>query len=132
MIRERWPSRRLLLGAAGSAALLALMAAGCLFLWVGVPLGWLWIASQLQEELPVGTSLLLMMVGAVATIALVAPMLSWLDRVHHESRAARGLPVADSSPLEVMLVVSAALAAVGVAVWFLALSGSSPMPLTSP
>ena len=120
------------MGAPASAALLGLMAAGCVFMWVGVPLGWLWIASRLQETMPLGTALLLMMLGAVATIAVVAPMLSWLDRVHHESRAARGLPVADSTPLEVMLVVTAALAAVGVAVWLLALSGSSPMPLTSP
>ena len=26
-----------------SSALVLLMLAGCLFLWIGVPLGWLWI-----------------------------------------------------------------------------------------
>jgi hypothetical protein len=110
-------------------ALVVLMLAGCLFMWVGVPLVWLWIGSQLQTSVPVGTALLVTIVGALATIICMAPLLTWLNRLHLELRAARGLPIGTTSPLEVMLVVSAALAIVGFAVWFFGFSGSSPLPL---
>lgn len=111
--------------------MVVLMAAGCLFLWFGVPLLWLWVASQLRDDLPLGTTLLLMMLGAIATIVCLAPGLAWLNRRHLERLAARGEPIPESSPLEVMLVVSAAVALVGFLVWFLALSGSSPVPLNA-
>jgi hypothetical protein len=110
-------------------ALVALMLAGCLFMWVGVPLVWLWIGSQLQTSASPGTALMVTILGALATILFIAPLLSWLNRMHLELRAARGLPIGNTSPLEVMLVVSAALAIVGFAVWFFGFSGSSPLPL---
>jgi hypothetical protein len=112
-----------------SAALLALMLAGCLFLWVGVPVVWLWVGSQVQASQPLGTALMVAMVGAVGTIIGLSVGLAWINRKHVELREARGLPVGESSPLEVMLVVSAGFAVVGFAVWFLAFSGSSPVPL---
>jgi hypothetical protein len=105
------------------------MFAGCVFLWVGVPLLWLWIGSQLQNEVELGTALAVMMIGAVSTIICLAPVLAWLNRRHVELRAARGHPVGESSPLEVMLVVSAVLALIGFVIWFLGFSGSSPIPL---
>jgi hypothetical protein len=112
-----------------SATLILLMLAGCLFLWIGVPLLWLWVGSQLQNSMELGTALAVMMIGAVSTIVCIAPVLAWLNRRHVELREARGLPVGENSPLEVMLVVSAALAIVGFVVWFLGFSGSSPVPL---
>ena len=112
-----------------SAALVALMLAGCLFLWVGVPVIWLWIGSRVQASQPLGTALMVAMVGAVGTIIGVSIVLAWLNRKHVELREARGLPVGENSPLEVILVTSAGLAVVGFAVWFLAFSGSSPIPL---
>lgn len=121
--------RRLLLGGPASAALVLLMLAGCLFMWVGVPLAWLWIGSQLEGSVELGTALMVTMVGAIATILGVAPLLGWLNRRHVELREARGLPVGETSPLEVMLVISAALAIIGFAVWFFGFSGSSPLPL---
>jgi hypothetical protein len=120
--------QRLLFGPV-SAALIVLMLAGCLFLWIGVPVLWLWIGSQLQTSVELGTALAVTMIGAVSTIICIAPLLAWLNRRHVELREARGLPVGENSPLEVMLVVSAALAIVGFAVWFLGFSGSSPVPL---
>jgi heme/copper-type cytochrome/quinol oxidase subunit 2 len=119
----------MLLGGPVSVALIALMLAGCLFLWVGVPVIWLWIGSQLQDSVELGTALMVTMVGAIATIVCVAPVLVWLNRRHVELREARGLPVGEYSPLEVMLVVSATLAIVLGAVWFFGFSGSSPVPL---
>jgi hypothetical protein len=112
-----------------SAALIVGMLLGCLFLWVGVPVIWLWIGSRVQASQPLGTALMVAMVGAVGTIVCVSVALAWLNRKHVELREARGLPVGESSPLEVMLVVSAGFAVVGFAVWFLAFSGSSPVPL---
>lgn len=69
------------------------------------------------------------MVGAIATIVCVASLLAWLNRRHVELREARELPVSDTSPLEVMLVLSAAVAVVGFGVWFFGFAGSSPVPL---
>jgi hypothetical protein len=125
-LRRSW---RALLRGPTSMALVALMLAGCLFMWVGVPLVWLWIGSQLQTSASPGTALMVTILGALATILFIAPLLSWLNRMHLELRAARGLPIGNTSPLEVMLVVSAALAIVGFAVWFFGFSGSSPLPL---
>ena len=121
--------RRLLLSGPTSAALVVLMLAGCLFMWVGVPLIWLWVGSQLQGSVELGTALMVTMLGALGTIAGLVPVLTWLNRRHLELREARGLPVGENSALEVMLVVSALLAIIGFAVWFAGFSGSSPVPL---
>jgi len=121
--------RHTLLGAPASAALIVLMLAGCLFLWVGVPVVWLWIGSQLEGSVELGTALMVTLVGAIGTIVCVAPLLVRLNRRHVELREARGLPIGENSPLEVMLVVSAVIAMVGGAVWFFGFSGSSPVPL---
>jgi heme/copper-type cytochrome/quinol oxidase subunit 2 len=121
--------RARLLSAPSSAVLILLLLAGCLFLWIGVPVLWLWVGSQVQASQPVGTALMVCMVGAVATILCVSPLLAWLNRKYVELREARGLPVGENSPLEVMLVVTAAIAVVGFTVWFLVFSGSSPVPL---
>jgi heme/copper-type cytochrome/quinol oxidase subunit 2 len=121
--------RRILLGGPASVVLIVLMLAGCLFLWVGVPVLWLWIGSQLQGSVELGTALMVTIVGAIGTIVCVAPLLVRLNRRHVELREARGLPIGENSPLEVMLVVSAVIAMVGGAVWFFGFSGSSPVPL---
>ena len=59
---------RELMGGPASAALVLLMLVGCLFLWVGVPLGWLWIGSQVQGSASLGTALMVTMVGIVVSI----------------------------------------------------------------
>jgi len=124
-----WKVRRFLLGGPAAVTLVTLMLAGCAFLWVGVPLIWLWIGSQLQASAPLGTALMVTIVGAVLSIVCLVPVLGWLNRQHIELRAARGQPIGNTSPLEVMLVVTAALAIVGFGIWFFGFSGSSPVPL---
>ena len=121
--------RRHHLAGPASAALLLLMLAGCLFMWVGVPLVWLWVGSQLQGSVELGTALMVMMLGALATIIAMAPLLVGLNRRYVEIRAARGQPIGESSPLEVMLVVTAVLAIIACSIWFFGFSGSSPLPL---
>src|SRR5918994_204667 len=98
--------RQMLAGPA-SAALVVLMLAGCLFLWIGVPLGWLWIGSQIQSSASLGAALMATMLGITVTIVAVVVALSWLSRRHAELQESRDRPAAGSSALEVMLVSSA-------------------------
>jgi hypothetical protein len=118
-----------LISAPASAALVLLMLAGCLLLWVGVPLGWLWIGSQIQASASLGTALMATMAGFVATTVLLVMVLSWLNRKHAALRARRARPSGRSGVLEPMLAISAGLAVAGFAIWFFGFSGTSPIPL---
>ena len=111
-----------------SAALVLLMLAGCLFLWVGVPLGWLWIGSQVQSSASLGTALLVTMAGILASVFILAAALSWVNSRHARLLERRDRP-ARSSALEVILVSSAAIAIVGFGIWFFGFAGASPLPL---
>jgi heme/copper-type cytochrome/quinol oxidase subunit 2 len=121
--------RRIAISGPVSGGVVLAMLAGCLLLWVGAPLAWLWVGSQIQDDVSLGTALMVAMVGFVATVFAIVPMLAWLNRQHIEIRDARNLPVAKHTMLEVMLVVSAFLAVVGFAIWFFGFSGASPVPL---
>jgi uncharacterized membrane protein len=118
-----------------SAALVLLMLVGCLFLWIGVPLGWLWIGSQVQGSLSLGTALIVTMMGIVVTIIVVVMGLARLNRWHAALRERRE-PAADgvrmrpqTSALEVILVSSAGIAVLGFGIWFFGFAGASPIPL---
>jgi hypothetical protein len=111
-----------------SGALVLLMLAGCLFLWIGVPLGWLWIGSQVQGSASLGTALLVTMLGITATIFVVAILLSWLNHRHAAIQARRNRPRAGNA-LEMLLVASAGVAILGFGVWFFGFAGASPVPL---
>jgi uncharacterized membrane protein YbhN (UPF0104 family) len=120
---------RSLLAGPASVALLLLMLAGCLFLWIGAPVLWLWIGSQVQGSASLGTALLATMAGFVLTVFVVVTGLSWLNRMHAELREQRANPGSELSALEVMFVISAGLAVVVFAVWFFAFAGASPIPV---
>jgi uncharacterized membrane protein len=120
---------RQIMSGPASSALVLLMLAGCLFLWVGVPLGWLWIGSQVQGSASLGTAMLVTMLGIIATIVLVVIVLSWLNRRHAALQERRNRPLGRTSALEVILVSSAGIAAVGFAIWFFGFAGASPVPL---
>lgn len=109
--------------------LVLLMLVGCLFLWVGVPLGWLWIGSQVQGSSGLGTALMVTMTGVIVTIVVVTAALGWLNSRHAALREARNLPSYGHSPLEVMLVLSGGVALVALTVWFFGFSGTSPIPV---
>ncbi|MGH2781222.1 MAG: hypothetical protein ACRDLA_07395, partial [Thermoleophilaceae bacterium] len=96
-------------GASGLLLLLMMLGAG-LVLWIGVPLGWLYLGSQVQGATgSLGTAILVMLVGVVVTIVAVMPMLGWLNRKHSELRAARGLE-AHGTALEAVMTVSVVIA----------------------
>jgi heme/copper-type cytochrome/quinol oxidase subunit 2 len=114
----------------GSGVLLILiMLIGGLVLWVGVPVGWLWVGSQVQSSTgSLGTALAVMMLGVLVSIALVVPLLGWLNRKHCDLREARGLDDHGQTALEAVMTVSAGIALVGFGGWFFLFSGSSPLP----
>ena len=120
---------RALFAGPASVTLVLLMLVGCLFLWVGVPLGWLWIGSQFQSSLSLGTALMITMAGIIVTIILVVIALGRLNRWHVQLQERRNGTVPASSPLEVMLVSSAGIAIIGFGIWFFGFAGASPVPL---
>lgn len=123
--------RQILIGPE-SIALVAAMGAGCMALWIGVPLGWLWVGSQVEASSDLSTGLGVTMIGSVASIIVVVLLLVQLNRRHLELQLRR--KGADANPgrtsvLELMLVITAAVAVVIFGIWFLLFAGTSPAPL---
>jgi hypothetical protein len=113
-------------GASGLLVLLMMLGAG-LVLWIGVPLGWLYIGSQVQGATDsVGTAILVMLVGVVVSIVAVVPILGWLNRKHLELRAARGLDTHGQTALEAVMTVSVVVAVLAFVVWFFVIVGPGP------
>ena len=111
-----------------SAVLTAVIMVGAsLLLWIGVPAGWLWIGSQIQGSTGnIGTAIAVMLVGAIVSIVAIAWVLGRLNRVHEHLRQARGADQTGPPLLEVVLVVTAAVALVGFAIWFFVFAGPGP------
>src|SRR4051794_2379897 len=113
----------------GASALLTgvIMVGASLLLWIGVPGGWLWIGSQVQGSTgSVGTAIAVMLIGAIASIVALAWVLGRLNRMHEHLREQRGADRTGPPLLEVVLVVTAAVALVGFAIWFFVLAGPGP------
>jgi len=122
---------RELLRAGSSAILIVLiMFIGSLVLWIGTPLLWLWVGSQIQgATASLGTALGVMMIGVVVTIAVLAAVLSKLSNVYRASCVSRGHADPGHFVLEGVLVVSAGITLAVFAVWFLFFAGASPVPV---
>ncbi len=114
----------------GSGVLLLLiMLIGGVVLWVGVPLGWLYVGSQVQGSTgSLGSALGVMMVGVVVSIGLIVPFLAWLNHKHSQLRERRGLDDHGQTALEGVMTVSAGIALVTFGAWFFLFSGASPLP----
>ena len=123
---------REMLRAGGTGALLVIiMLGGGVLLWIGVPLAWLYIGSQVQSSTDsLGTALAVMMVGVIVSIAVIVAALGWLSRKHAELREARGLEDQGQTALEATMTVSAGVAILGFGFWFFFLSGTSPAPVS--
>ena len=120
---------RLLIAAESASLLVVIMFFGSLVLWVGVPVGWLWIGSQLVPSSGLATAIGAMMIGMLLTIAALVTFLAWVNRKHVEIQEARGSFGGEATALELVMVASAVLAVLGFAVWFFGFSGTSPIPL---
>lgn len=113
--------------------MLAIMFAGALGLWIGVPLLWLYIGSRVQEATgSVGAAIGLMLLGSVATILGSMPLLGRVNEAYEHAREARGLENYGQMPLEAVLVVTATVAVVVFGIWFFFFAGTSPLPTAGP
>ncbi len=106
------------------------MVIGSLVLWIGTPLLWLWVGSQVQGATSsIGTAIGVAFIGVVATIGLLAGVLAKLSDVYAANRRARGLDDTGHYVLETVLVVSAGLTLAAFAIWFFFFAGASPVPV---
>jgi hypothetical protein len=122
--------RELLRTGTGAVLVVLIMLLGSLVLWIGAPLLWLWLGSQIEgATASVGASIGAAFLGAVVTIVLVAAVLSKLSNVYRANRRARGLDDPGHFVLEVVLVVSAGVALIAFVVWFFFLAGAEPLPI---
>ncbi|MGH2869966.1 MAG: hypothetical protein ACRDNK_20660 [Solirubrobacteraceae bacterium] len=122
--------RLLLRNGAGAVLVVLIMFIGSLGLWVGTPLVWLWVGSQIQGATEsLGAALGAMFIGVILTITLLASVLAKLSDVYRANCLARGMNDPGHVVLEAVLVVSAGLTLIVFVFWFFFLAGASPVPL---
>jgi hypothetical protein len=115
---------------AGAMLVLLIMVLGSLVLWIGAPLLWLWLGSQIEgATASVGAAIGSAFLGAVLTIVLVAAVLAKLSNFYRANRVARGLDDPGHFVLEVVLVISASVALFAFVIWFFFLAGAEPLPV---
>lgn len=122
--------REVLRTGAGAILVVLIMLIGSLVLWIGAPLLWLWIGSQIQgATASLGASIGAAFLGAVLTIVLVGAVLAKLSNLYRANCVARGQDDPGHFVLEVVLVISAGLALFAFVIWFFFLAGAEPVPL---
>jgi hypothetical protein len=122
--------RALLKSGAGAVLVISIMFIGSIVLWVGTPLAWLWVASQIQGATEsLGTALLAAFLGVLVTVTALGSVLARLSDVYRANCVARGLNDPGHVMLEGVLVVSAGLTLVAFGIWFFFLAGASPVPI---
>lgn len=127
---QRAGMRRLLSLGKGALWAALIMFVGSLVLWLGTPLLWLWIGSQIQGlTSSLSLALLAMAAGVPCTIWAMAKVLARLSTSYRENAVARGRPDPGHSVLESVLIASAGIALVAFGIWFLLFAGANPVPL---
>ncbi|MHB8657828.1 MAG: hypothetical protein ACYC91_07705 [Solirubrobacteraceae bacterium] len=114
----------------GAVLVVLIMFIGSLVLWIGTPLLWLWIGSQIQgATASLGAALGSMFIGVVVTITVLAILLARLSNVYRGNCVARGRDDPGHVVLEGVLVISAAFTLSAFVVWFFFFAGASPVPI---
>ena len=122
--------RQLLRIGAGALSAAAIMFVGSLVLWLGTPLLWLWVGSQIEGRTSsLSLALLVMAVGVLVTVWLLAALLARLSQAHRANAIARGHEDPGHRMLESVMIAAAGVAIVAFGVWFLLFAGASPVPL---
>jgi hypothetical protein len=122
--------RTVLRTGAGAILVISIMFIGSIVLWVGTPLAWLWVASQVQGATQsLGTALGVAFIGVLVTVTVLGSLLSRLSEVYRANCVARGLSDPGHVVLEGVLVVSAGLTLVAFGIWFFFFAGASPVPI---
>jgi hypothetical protein len=124
------------------AALIALMAVGSIVLWFGIPIGWLWIGSQLQSDSGQASFGLYfgILLGIIASMVVMGKALHRLNGVYgritgseqvrvrmpwHRSLRGEDEGRAQQQVLDVVMVFSVMTAGFLFLIWFLFFAGSS-------
>jgi hypothetical protein len=122
--------------------LILLMALGSVFLWIVVPVGWLWIASHITKtSAPTLGPYLLVIFAVPVTMVIVGKLLFRTNRLYErvtgqDAEVRVQLPwhksLRDSSSsgrtttvLDVVMIASVGVALLGFGVWFFLFAGSS-------
>jgi hypothetical protein len=122
--------RTLLRNSRGAVLVVLIMFIGSLGLWVGTPLLWLWVGSQIQGATnSLGAALAATFVGAIITITLLASVLAKLSDVYRANCLGRGQSDPGHVVLEAVLVVSAGLTLTVFVIWFFLFAGANPVPV---
>jgi hypothetical protein len=106
--------------------LVVIMVAGSLFLWVGVPLIWLWIGSQLQDSSGINTALAVTFFGAMGSVLALAFGLGWVNHRHRALKEEITGRSQEHGSLGMILAVTAAIAVAIFSVWFVIFAGPGP------
>jgi len=126
-------------------ALITVMAIGSIALWLGVPIGWLWIGSQWQSDSQ-STGFgpyVLVLAGIIVSVAILAKGLASLNRAYgrvagddptlrvrlpwHRSMRGDDDSRYQRNVLDVVMVISVSLAVLAMTIWFFFFAGS-PLP----
>jgi fatty acid desaturase len=144
-VPARRSRRSRLLWSPVAIALVLLMAAGSIVMWIGLPLGLIWLASALTDSSqPTLGPYLLILLGLPVGMVAIGRLLGTLDRMHgritgrldeRPQRAAwlqsmrdeRGPRRRRRSVLDTVMIVSVLAALAAAAIWFAAFAGS-PLP----
>ena len=108
------------------ALLIGLMAVGPVLLWIGVPVGWLWVGSQVVYH--GGSNMLGIVVaffGILLSLLVTLALATRLDRFWRLLRRAAG----HDQRTGVMVPIfgaTAVIALVAFSIWFLLLEGPAP------
>ena len=132
-LRSAWSPPALLL--------VLLMAVGSVVMWLGVPVGLIYLASRISDSSqPSVGPYLLVLIGLPVGMAIVGRCLGTLDRLHgrltgrqeerHRATWLRSMRAERTSTrrggvLDQVMIVSVALALVAFGVWFFGFAGSS-------
>jgi hypothetical protein len=124
--------------------IVAVMIVAALSMWTAIPLGWVWVGSQISEgQAPSGGPYMVVLFGIVISILIISWVLGRLNRVYVHLTGDRTVapirprwlkslrdseaPRSNPTVLEAVIVASVVLAIISVTAWFFILAGS-PLP----
>ena len=122
--------------------LIVVMVVGSVLMWIGAPLFWLWLGSQLQSgSTPSLGPYLVILVGVVVSMIVLGKLLSSLDRLYGRvtnsnatvrvrmpwNRSLRGERGSgrQTRVVDIVMVISVSSALLLFGAWFFLLAGSS-------
>jgi hypothetical protein len=109
-----------------STALLAIETVLCLSLWGPQPIGWMWIGSQVNYATDsVMLGIVSAFIGVVITLFVTVALARQVDHAWKLVRRAAGYEQKRGA-LERIFILTAGVAVVGFAFWFLIIAGPGP------